>query len=145
LVRASEISSESTHYTAERGSSISTGSFTATRPGSTQGASLTIRGDYPHERYFSFTVASQLGNGSLGGGDFLRDDQILADSGSINPFVPTNRRDATPRSHTVQIVQGASLTPRAPNTIYTVSNSPDAPIHLAMRNYIADLGYVRNR
>jgi hypothetical protein len=105
------------------------------------GASLTIHGDYPHERYFSFTVATQLGGGTLGGGDFLRDEQIQPDAGSVNPFVQTNSRDATPRSYTLQIVQGSPPAQRPPNTIYTLSNDPDAPIHLAMRNYIEDLGY----
>jgi len=105
------------------------------------GASLTIRGDYPHERYFSFTVATQLGGGTLGGGDFLRDEQIQPDPGSVNPFVQTNSRDASPRSYTLQIVQGSPPAQRPPNTIYTLSNDPEAPIHLAMRNYIADVGY----
>ncbi|HSK79175.1 MAG TPA: hypothetical protein VLQ45_22165 [Thermoanaerobaculia bacterium] len=105
------------------------------------GASLTIRGDYPHERYFSFTVATQLGGGTLGGGDFLRDEEIDPDPGSVNPFVQTNSRKATPRSYTVHIVQGEPPSPRAPNTIYTFSNDPEAAIHLSMRNYIPDAGY----
>ena len=106
-----------------------------------QDASLTIHGDYPHERYFSFTVATQLGAGTLGGGDFLRDEQIQPDPGSVNPYVQMNSRDATPRSYTLQIVQGAPPAQRPPNTIYTWSNDPGAPIHLSMRNYIADMGY----
>jgi len=105
------------------------------------GASLTIHGDYPHERYFSFTVATQLGNGTLGNGDYLRDEEIHPDPGSVNPFVQTNSRDATPRRYKLHVAQGMLPAQRPRNTIYTMSNDPDAPIHLAMRNYIADVGY----
>lgn len=105
------------------------------------GSSLTITGQYPHLRYFSFTVAHQVGNGQLAGGDFLIDEQITADPESSNPFVVGANRDVTPRNYTLYVVQGDKPGTRAPNTIYTASNSPDAPIHLAMRNYIPDVGY----
>lgn len=108
------------------------------------GQKLEITGQYPHERYFSFTVAHNLPNGGLGGGDYLRDDQIDPDPGSTNPFVPTNRRDVSPRNYTLHIVQGnppENPADRPSNTVYTSSNSPETLIHLAMRNYIPDEGY----
>ena len=107
-------------------------------------STLTIKGQYGHERYFSYTVANQLGGGQLGGGDFLRDDEIVPDpDGSANPFLPGVPRDVTSRNYTLTVVQGKAPTPseRPPNTLYTGSDSYQARIHLALRNYIADAGY----
>ncbi|MCA9574352.1 MAG: hypothetical protein KC668_02920, partial [Myxococcales bacterium] len=55
------------------------------------GASLTIRGEYGHVRYFSFTVAGATSEGGLGNGDNLRDVDIDPDPGSYNPFDPAQR------------------------------------------------------
>lgn len=109
-----------------------------------KGSSLTIRGEYPHLRYFSYTVAAQLGGGQIGNGDFLRDDQIQPDEGSYNPFLPSASRNVTPRKFTLQVVQGPPPTnpaDRPSNTLYTYSDSEEAHIHLAIRNYISDVGY----
>jgi hypothetical protein len=106
-----------------------------------KGSSLTLRGEYGHLRYFSFTVANQLGNGQLGNGDSIRDNEIEPDSGSFNPFLPSSNRNVTPRNYTVHIVQGAPPKDRAPNTVYTNSNSESAPIHLSIRAYIPDVGF----
>ena len=110
-----------------------------------EGSSLTIRGEYGPLRYFSFTVAAQLGGGQLGNGDFLRDYEIEPDEGSANPFSPNNTRDATPRHYTLRVLQGPPPSEdrqdRPRNTIYTTSNSYEARIHLALRNYIVDAGY----
>jgi hypothetical protein len=108
-----------------------------------KGASLTIRGEFPHARYFSYTVAAQLGNGQLGNGDFLRDNEIQPDEGSHNPFHRTSHRDVTPRKYILKLVQGDAppREERPHNTLYTSSDSEDAAIHLALRHYIPDAGY----
>lgn len=106
-----------------------------------KGSSLTICGEYGHQRYFSYTVAAQLGNGQLGNGDFLRDDQIEPYGDSVNPFLPGVDRYATPRKFVLQVVQGQKPTDPAPNTLYTDSESESAQVHLAIRNYIPDAGY----
>jgi hypothetical protein len=107
-----------------------------------EGAHLRLESDYPHERYFSHTIAATLSSDTLGGGDFLRDDQIEPDAGSINPFRTDQPRDGSPRSYTVRILSGPVPSDgRAPNTIYTLTDDPDASLHLAMRNYVADTGY----
>jgi len=111
-----------------------------------KGAYLTIRGYYGHLRYFSFTVANNLGGGVLGGGTFLRDDQIEPDNGSINPFVWTNtinNRDVLDdqRKYTVMVRQGSSPANPPANTLYTGSDSDSESIHLALRNYLPDVGF----
>ncbi|SMF72851.1 hypothetical protein SAMN06265365_13065 [Tistlia consotensis] len=109
-----------------------------------KGSYLTIHGEYGHQRYFSYTVAAQLGNGQLGNGDFLRDDQIDPDSGSHNPFrtKPHNDRDVTPRKFTLWVRQGQKPKVDCPkNTLYTGFKSESARVHLAIRNYIPDAGY----
>jgi hypothetical protein len=107
-----------------------------------EGSSLTIHGVYPRERYFSFTVANQLGNGSVGNGDFLRDTQIEPDPGSVNPFQTSlvNDRAPTGQTYTLRIVRGPIPEHPAANTLYTTSTSASAPIRLAMRNYVPDQG-----
>ncbi|HEX4483075.1 MAG TPA: polymer-forming cytoskeletal protein [Solirubrobacteraceae bacterium] len=107
-----------------------------------EGSSLTIHGVYPLERYFSFTVANQLGNGSVGNGDFLRDTQIEPDPGSVNPFQtsPVDDRTPTGQTYTLRIVRGSIPEDPAANTLYTTSTAATAPIRLAMRNYIPDQG-----
>ena len=106
-----------------------------------ENAYLEITGEYPHERYFSFTVATQLPHHQLGNGDYLRDDQINPDQGSFNPFRPPNPRDIEPRKYTVQIVPGErpENSPRNDNKIY--AGAAGGHVHLAMRNYVNDRGY----
>ena len=105
------------------------------------GSSLTIKGTYPRERYFSFTVANQLGNGSVGNGDYLRDVQINPDPGSVNPFLQDpNDRTPAGQTYTLRVLRGAPPATRPANTIYTTSTSATSPIRLAMRNYIPDQG-----
>jgi hypothetical protein len=107
-----------------------------------EGSSLTIHGAYPRERYFSFTVANQLGNGSVGNGDFLRDAQIEPDPGSVNPFQTSPVNDRTPagQTYTLRVLRGPIPEHPAANTLYTTSTSSTSPIRLAMRNYIPDQG-----
>ncbi len=106
-----------------------------------KGSKLTLKGEYPHARYFSFTIANELGNGQLGNGTSLQDNTIIPDQGSINPFIPSNSRDATPRNYTVHIVWGNP--PKKPdvNTLYTGMLQPDQRVHLSIRYYLSDQGY----
>lgn len=106
------------------------------------GSSLTIRGTYPRQRYFSFTVANQLGGGVVGNGDYLRDVQIDPDPGSVNPFrQDPNDRTPTGQTYTLHVLRGpVPAGARLANTIYTTSTSATSPVRLAMRNYIPDQG-----
>jgi hypothetical protein len=102
------------------------------------GASLTIHQDAPHERYFSFTIASNLPGGGLGNGDFLRDEFIVPDEGSVNPAQPDQPRNASNRAYTIRVFAGSPPTPRPDNAVYTGITDPNELVHLSMRNYIPD-------
>lgn len=104
------------------------------------GAALALHQDAAHERYFSFTVASNLPGGGLGNGDFLRDEFIVPDPGSVNPARPDELRSAKNRRYTIRVVAGSPPVPRADNTVYTGITDPNELVHLSMRNYIADRG-----
>lgn len=109
-----------------------------------KGGKLIIQGEYGHLRYFSYTAASFLGSGSLGNGDFLVDRDIEPDAGSFNPFDPENKRDVSPRNYTVYLINGNApehKRDREVNTVYTGSDSLENKVHLALRNYIPDVGY----
>ncbi len=107
------------------------------------GSKLIIKGQYPHARYISFTVANQLGGGQLGNGRFLRGDEILPDDGSSNPFWPSSTRDVLVRNYTLNIVQGDidNSNPEMPNTLYTGTTSENERVHLSIRTYLPDRGY----
>jgi hypothetical protein len=102
------------------------------------GAYLTIHGDAPYERYFSFTIASNLAGGGLGNGDFLRDEFIEPDPGSVNPAQRDQRRDAKNRAYTIRILPGPIPMVKEPNAVYTPTSDRTELVHLSMRNYIPD-------
>jgi hypothetical protein len=102
------------------------------------GAYLTIHGDVPYERYFSFTIANNLAGGGLGGGDFLRDEFIEPDAGSVNPSQRDQPRDAKNRAYTIRILPGPVPAVKEPNTVYTPTSDRTELVHLSMRNYIPD-------
>lgn len=104
------------------------------------GAHLTMRARAPYERYFSFTIASNLPGGGLGNGDFLRDEFIVPDPGSVNPAQPDQLRNARNRAYTVRVVHGTPTVPRPDNTVFTGITDPNELVHLSMRNYVPDKG-----
>jgi hypothetical protein len=104
------------------------------------GASLTFNAEYPRERYTSWTMFRPVGGGQLGPGDHLRDEQIVPDPGSTNPFVHPHKRDVKKRSYTFHVVGGPIPEVRAPNTIYTQSTDPSARLGMSIRNYLPDKG-----
>jgi hypothetical protein len=106
-----------------------------------QGWKLTLKGQYPHTRYLSYTIAGELGEGEVGNGIFRRANQIVPDEGSVNPFVPGTPRDAPNRNYTFNVVH--SLQPEEPeqNTLYTGSDADELKIHFSSRNYLPDKNY----
>ncbi len=104
------------------------------------GATLTFRGRFPHERYFSYTIFKSLLGGQIGPGDHLSDEDIVPDRGSVNPFVPPTPRTAKRRNYTLHVVGGPVPTRRATNTVYTGSTDPAARVGMSIRNYLADKG-----
>jgi hypothetical protein len=104
------------------------------------GASLRFDGRFPHARYMSYAIQTQLGGGELGAGDVLRDEQIRALRGSVNPYVRPHRRDAHSRRYAMRVVGGAAPAREARNTLYTGTTDPDAQVVLVLRHYIPDVG-----
>jgi hypothetical protein len=110
------------------------------------GASLTLEGKYPYERYFSYTIwkaltSNAIALNAIGPGDHLRDVDIKPDPGSVNSFLPGAKRyTGSPRNYTLHVVSGPVPRVRARNTIYTGYTDPSIRIGMAMRNYLADKG-----
>lgn len=106
---------------------------------------LVVRGRYPRARYFSLTVAEQLGNGQIGNGDFLNNLDIAPDEGSVNPYWgdgSDSSWNAPNRNYTVYVVYGERPPFRAKNnTIYTGLYWQSNRTHLALRVYLPDAGY----
>ena len=105
------------------------------------GWSLKITSQYPHSRYFSYTIANQLGNGQYGGGSFLNSEQIIPDPGSSNPFWFNETRNVTDRNYTIYIVHGNPPKDVPPNILYTGNSLKNNRVHLALRVYLVDRGY----
>ena len=82
-----------------------------------------------------------MGQGQVGNGDFLVDNEIKPDPGSFNPYPPSSDRNLDPRHYTRQVRQGKPPKKRPANTLYTGSDSKDISVRLALRNYIPDVGY----
>ena len=106
-----------------------------------RGSKLILKGKYPHARYFSFTIANDLGDGQFGNGSNIQDNKIEPDPGSSNPFLPSNCRDVINRNYTVFVVWGDPPAKPAPNTLYTGKLTDDQRIHLSIRHYLADQSY----
>jgi hypothetical protein len=100
-----------------------------------EGASIVIKGRFPHIRHWSFITYTEDGVPR----DGIADAEIDPDAGSSNPFRPGVRRDAEPRNYSVSIVNGEPPAQRAPNTIYTRAPATTA-IGMHMRNYVPDRG-----
>jgi hypothetical protein len=104
------------------------------------GASLTLRGRFPHERYMSFTMFRPLGGGQIGPGDNIRDEEIVPDKRSVNPFVARHPRNLKRRSYTIHIVRGEVPAHPAKNTLYTGQSDPAERLGMSQRNYLPDRG-----
>lgn len=101
---------------------------------------LTLTGRFPNARYFSFTVANQLGSGQLGNGEYIRGDQIIPDPGSSNPFIPSpGGRSVTARNYTLRVLLGDPPEHNVPNnTLYTGTLTNEKRVHLSIRTYLVD-------
>jgi hypothetical protein len=64
-----------------------------------EGATLKLKGQYPHARYMSFVSYRSTGQAV----ESLADHQIAPDAGSSNPFVAGASRDVKKRNYTVTV------------------------------------------
>src|SRR5271154_5766103 len=67
------------------------------------GATVTLRGQYPHARFFSLTTYVIKGEVPGYPSTSIYDEQIDPDPGSINPFRPGESRYGSNRSYSVTI------------------------------------------
>ena len=63
------------------------------------GVAYRINGQFTHTTTMSFTVYNNL-NDIPGANYVINDSPIIPDPGSVNPFVPGNLVEATPRDYT---------------------------------------------
>lgn len=101
------------------------------------GASLVLRGRYPHARYMSLNSYSEAAPT-----DTLSDIRIAPRPGSTNPFIAGNRRDLARRSWRVTVLDEAppgAGEERRSNTLFAAPQG-DAPIELLYRVYEPDRG-----
>lgn len=110
-----------------------------------EGAELRLEGEFPHARFFSFTMYYPgLGSSTgIGSSQALVDVAIEPDPGSVNPFLDGADRNAENRRFTVYFQEGnlpENPADRAQNTIYL---GPAFPIRalrhaMGMRVYLPD-------
>src|SRR5919108_2483193 len=82
------------------------------------GARIRIEADFPYSRYTSWNLYDSQAKPIAG----LNDQELRADPGSSNPFLPGADRFATPRHYTAFIEFKKAPADPAPNTIYTGSS-----------------------
>ncbi len=100
---------------------------------------LTLSGHYPKARYQSFVLYGTAG-GSPGVPQFsLRDDQIVPNAGSHNPFLPGARRYPRKRTWTIRVVSAPIPADPAPNTLYSPTPA-DENIEIFQRIYETEDG-----
>ncbi len=110
------------------------------------GATLGLKGEYPHGRYASIESYNLLGVVT----DAVADHQINPDAGSSNPFRAGVRRDVRRRSFTIRLLDSSPSTPinqaprsneRARNFLYTRPAGDTTGLHAVMwRVFIPDKG-----
>jgi len=117
------------------------------RPGSV-GVAYRINGQFTHSTTMSFTAYDNLTD--IPGANYvLNDSKIIPDPGSVNPFVPGNRVEATPRNYTAWFWPDSIPVPAGLKNVVLYPTKPAAPgtgaarWNLAMRQYHPQPGYTQ--
>ncbi|MDF0673615.1 MAG: hypothetical protein P0120_04635 [Nitrospira sp.] len=103
------------------------------------GSSMTLRGTFPHARFFQFALYKWERNTFVAFGESLRGADIEPDSGSTNPFHVGADRLAEHRNFTIQVLAKEppkDLANRAKNTLYVGGEGTD--IQGLIRIYLPD-------
>lgn len=105
------------------------------------GTTVKVHGDFPHCRYCSFALYRPDPLGSFTAtSETIVDCNIEPDSGSVNPFVPGNRRLDEKRAYTIRVVAKESperAEDREPNTLYA---GKQGVLQMCYRVYLPDVG-----
>ena len=96
---------------------------------------LKIHGEFPHARYFSFTIYDSNEGTDLAA---ILDQEIQPDPGNINPYRIGADRDAKNRNYTIWIIK-EGITPLNENNTITIPSDIETLI-LGMRIYRPDNG-----
>lgn len=105
------------------------------------GSTLTLRGPFPHARYFGYALYKAQGGTFVSTGEALVGKAITPDPGSVNPFVVGNSRLSEPRDYTLSIVAQdppKDAKDRMPNTLYAGTDGGE--LQMVMRIYLSDQG-----
>jgi hypothetical protein len=108
------------------------------------GARVTLRGQYPHARFMSYTTYKTVGGVTGFPATALVDTQIRPDRGSVNPFDAGAPRDGSKRSYSVTITGHVSPPNPAPNTFYAGqagTTGQTEQVEIGLRVYRPDRGY----
>jgi hypothetical protein len=100
-----------------------------------EGASLKLTGEFPHARYMSFN--SYRADASPA--HALGDQQIEADTGSINPYIQGAQRNSENRDYQIQLIPGDSPELAAKNSLYAHAQAGEEAT-LLYRVYVPDNG-----
>jgi hypothetical protein len=107
------------------------------------GSSLTIRGRFPHARYFKFNLYKFERNTFVAiPGESLAGYDIEPDPGSANPYKPGADRSIENRSFTLRVLAEeppANSADRPRNTVYVGRDEKEA--QAGFRIYVSDEGY----
>jgi hypothetical protein len=116
------------------------------KPGSV-GVAYRVNGQFTHTTTMSFTAYNNLVD--IPGPNYvINDSQIIPDPGSVNPFVPGNLVEGTPRNYTVWFWPDSVPVPAGLKNVVLYPTKPEAPgtgrarWSLAMRQYHPQPGYT---
>lgn len=107
------------------------------------GSTLTLRGRFPHARYFKFALYRFVDNTftAIGGEDLIGWD-IKPNEGSSNPYVVGADRSVKNRNYTLHVVADDApekRNDRAENTLY--AGQEQRIIQIVVRIYVSDEGF----
>ena len=114
----------------------------------TVGVAYRVNGQFTHTTTMSFTVYNNL-NDIPGANYVINDANIIPDPGSVNPFVPGNLVEATPRNYTVWLWPDSIPVPAGLKNVVLYPTKPAAPgtgaarWAVAMRQYHPQPGYTQ--
>ena len=116
-------------------------------PGS-RGVAYRVNGQFTHTSTMSFTAYDNLDD-ITAANYVINDSQIIPDPGSVNPFVPGNLVEATPRNYTVWFWPDSIPVPAGLKNVVLYPTKPGASgtgpalWSVAMRQYKPQPGYTQ--
>ncbi len=101
-----------------------------------EGASLKLNGEFPYARYMSLNSYRKDNSPAFA----LRDESILANTGSINPFIQGAQRNNDKRSYQVELAAGQAPVIPPNNILYDYAQDNNGEALLLYRVYVPNKG-----